>query len=475
MKRCSWREGNGLAARVLPALAAAAIAARPASGAEPARTNLVFIMTDDQGTFSVGCYGNPEAKTPVIDRLASEGVRFTNAFATVPVCSPSRATFFTGRIASQHGIHDWIRHENVGPRARYCLADEVLLSDVLSRHGYVCGLSGKWHLGDSANPHASYSYWFVMPQGSSPYRDAEMFRDGRLVQTRGYLTDVITDGAIEFVEANRDRPFFLTVAYNAPHTPYAGHPQELLDLYRDCPFASIPRLPGHPWASADLANVGRRSSLEAYFAACTGVDRAVGRLVERIEALGLGRRTLIVYTSDQGFCVGHHGLWGKGNASNPRNLYDTSLRVPMIFRHTGRLPAGREFDGLFSAYDFVPTVLEYLGVPASPGRNLPGTPMAGRVADPRPGQGPEAVFGEYGRARMIRTREWKYVHRADGGPDELYDLRADPEEMHNLAADREHRPRLLEMRKKLFEWFDRYAEAGADPVGNEYLRPADRE
>jgi len=444
------------------------------NASSPARVNVVFIMTDDQGAWSVHCYGNPEAKTPVLDRLAGEGVRLSNAFAAIPVCSPSRATFFTGRIPSQHGIHDWIKHENAGDRERYCIPNETLLSEILARHGYTCGLVGKWHLGDSLHPHASYSYWFVIPQGSSPYQDAEVVWRGKLTRTKGYLTDRITDHAIDFIEANRESPFFLTVTYNAPHTPYKGHPEELLALYRDCPFASIPKLPLHPWASADSPNIGNRHSLEQYFAACAGIDRGVGRIVERIDQLGLGERTLIIFTSDQGFCVGHHGLWGKGNASNPRNIYDTSLRVPMIFRQPGRLPKGKVFDGLFAAYDLVPTLLDYLKLPPSPGRNLPGRSMAAALQDPKSNAGDAAVYAEYGRARMIRTRDWKLIHRADGGPDELYDLRKDPDEAKNLADVPEYRRQKIALRTQLMHWFDRYAEAGADPVGNEYLRPADR-
>jgi len=439
-------------------------ASEPVSSQPAGATNVVLIMTDDQGAWSLGCYGNPEAKSPAIDRLAAEGVRLSNAFAAIPVCSPSRATFFTGRIPSQHGIHDWIRSENAGPRERYCLPNEVLISDILAKHGYTCGLVGKWHLGDSMKPHASYSYWFAMPWGGSKYQNAEMVWEGKIIKTKGYVTDRITDRAIKFIDANRQRPFFLTVTYNAPHTPYTGHPQELVDLYRDCPFNSIPKAPLHPWATGDYANIGKHDLLAKYFAACTGADRGVGRIVEHIDKAGLGERTLIIFTSDQGFCVGHHGLWGKGNASNPRNIYDTSLQIPMIFRHTGRLPKGRSCDGLFSAYDLVPTLLEYLKLPPSPGRNLPGYAMTTMLEEPKPGQGHPSIFAEYGRARMIRTREWKYIRYP-----EIDDL-----DEKNLGDLPEYRKQKMELRGKLIEWFNQYAEAGADPVGEEYFRPSDK-
>lgn len=446
-----------------------------ASAAERPATNLIFIMTDDQGAWSLGCYGNPEARTPSVDRLAAEGIRFERAFATIPVCSPSRATFLTGRIASQHGIHDWVKVENMGDRARYILDQEVLLSEILARHGYTCGLVGKWHLGDSLHPHAGFSYWFALPQGSGPYNDAPMCRDGQVGNAPGYVTDRITDHALRFMDANRDRPFFLFVAYSAPHSPWKGHPPDLVDYYMKCPFDSIPREAAHPWATSNIGLLGDRPTLAQYFAAVSGVDRGVERILKQVDTTGLAKNTLVVYTSDQGFNVGHHGLWGKGNASNPRNMYDTSMRIPLIFRQADRIPRGAKTSALFSAYDFVPTVLEHLGLPPSPGRNLPGRSFAAILRDPSAPSPADAVFGEYGRARMIRTDRWKLVHRADGGPDELYDLQADPDEKANLIERREHRPAMIRLRTRLFEWFEKHAESGRDPVGQEYLRPADRE
>jgi len=449
-------------------------ASNPAAAPAADRTNLVLIMTDDQGSWSMGCYGNKEAHTPVLDKLAADGVRMSRAFANCPVCSPSRATFVTGRIPSQHGIHDWIKNENMGPRARYCLPREKLISQFLAEAGYTCGLSGKWHLGDSLHPRAGYSFWYAMPQGGSQYNDAEMIWQEKVVKTEGYVTDRITDKAIEFLGQNRDRPFFLNVEYNAPHSPYTGHPQDLVGLFADTLFDSIPKLPPHPWASSLMDHHHRRGPLEQYFAACAGVDRAVGRILAELDRLGLTGKTLVVYTSDQGFCTGHHGVWGKGNGTNPRNAFDTSLQMPMIFSHPGRLKPGRTVDAMVSAYDFMPTVLDYLGLPVPADRNLPGRSFAPMLRGEQQPDWPDAVFAEYGQLRMIRTADHKYIHRANGGPFELYDLRSDPDETTNLVDRPEHRDLRNGLRKRMFEWFERYAEAGADPVGQEYIRPADR-
>ncbi len=447
----------------------------PTAWAAPDRpVNVVLIMTDDQGAWSLGCYGSPEAITPNIDRLAREGVRLTQAFATSPVCSPSRATFTTGRIPSQHGIHDWIKHENTGPRARYCLEGEWTLSDILAGHGYTCGISGKWHLGDSFRRKAGFSYWYVLPKGGSEYQDAEMFRHEQRVQTKGYLTDRITDGAVEFLEAHHDSPFYLEVQYNAPHTPYRGHPQELRDLFSECAFASIPKLPRHPWASSNIGQLGRREAKVNYFASCTGIDRGVGRVMETLRELNVHENTLVIFTSDQGYCIGHHGLWGKGNASNPRNAYDTSLRVPMIFHHPDVLPDGKVLDTMVSAYDFLPMLLAYLHLPPSLGRNLPGRSFADALKGKPLENWPDAIYAEYANLRMIRTADMKYVHRALGGPCELYDLKNDPDETTNLVEDPEYDQRRKQLRRKMFDWFAQYVEAGSDPVGQEYLRPDQR-
>ncbi|MHC4674022.1 MAG: sulfatase family protein [Planctomycetota bacterium] len=440
------------------------------------KTNVVLIMTDDQGIWTLGCYGNSEAITPELDKLAGEGIRLTNAFATTPVCSPSRATFFTGRIPSQHGIHDWIKHENIGPRARYCLAGEVLLSEVLARHGYTCGLSGKWHLGESMKPHGGYTFWYVLPTGGSKYNDAEMIWQGRKIKTEGYLSDRITDKALEFMEINRDKPFFLNVQYNAPHSPFSGHPENLVKLYGDCRFNSIPKLPVHPWASSPwlIKALKNRDALRQYMASCSAVDVNVGRIVDKLDELGLSEKTLVIYTSDQGYAFGHHGFVGKGNATNPRNAFDIVLRIPLIFRHRGRLGQGETVDAMVSVYDFMPTVLDYLGLGKSPGRNLPGRSFAPTLLGGNQEDLPGVVFGEYSHLRFVRTGDYKYIHRSNGGPFELYDLKNDPDETNNLADVPEYQELRKRLRKQMFDWFVEYAEAGADPVGQEYIGVGDR-
>ncbi|KPJ54408.1 MAG: sulfatase, partial [Planctomycetes bacterium DG_58] len=175
--------------------------------ANPSRPNVVFILTDDQGPWAAHVCGNEEIRTPNLDRLAGEGVRFENFFCTSPVCSPARASLMTGRIPSQHGVHDWISRGSMPPDPQAYLEGQTCFTDVLAANGYVCGLSGKWHLGDSMRPQHGFTHWFCMPTGGSQYNDATMIRDGKPVTCPGYLTDVITDDALGFIDANRDRPF----------------------------------------------------------------------------------------------------------------------------------------------------------------------------------------------------------------------------------------------------------------------------
>ncbi len=447
------------------------------------RPNVLCILTDDQGVWAAGCYGNDEIRTPHIDRIANTGVRFDRFFVSTPVCSPSRATLLTGRIASQHGVHDWIRGGNVGDGAASYLEGETAYTDVLAANGWQCGLSGKWHLGNSTLPQHGFSHWFTHQFGGGPYNNAPMVRDGVPVTEPGYVTNVITDDALSFIDrhANRDEPFYLGVHYTAPHSPWTGHPQDIVDSYDDCPFDSCPQEPVHPWAvNLTHENMGNRESLKGYFAAVTAMDLDIGRLLDRLDRHGIREDTLVIFLSDNGFSLGHHGFWGKGNGTNPLNMYENSIRVPALISQPGRLPAGIVQPAMISAYDFMPTLLSYLDLPVPWDRNLPGRnavdTWTSQSGQPDSSRDHVVVFDEYGGTRMIRTESWKYVHRYPGGPNELYDLQNDPDERANLADDAGYAGRCRSLRGELEGWFERHAEPDRDgrsrPVtGLGQLRP----
>jgi len=459
---------------------------------ESERLNVVFILTDDQGPWAMGCAGNEEIRTPSLDALAGKGVRFENFFCTSPVCSPARASLMTGTIPSRHGVHDWIRHKDEwwldgaarhgvhdwirhkdewwldgADRARRPVAfleDMTCYTDVLAANGYVCGLSGKWHLGDALTPQHGFSHWFCHPKGSGRYNDMEMIRDGRVIRTSGYVTDVITDDALGFLAANADRPFYLSVHYTAPHAPWTGHPQEIVDSYDDCPFKSCPQEAMHPWAiGLSKGCLGNREMLKGYFAAVTAMDANVGRILAKLDELGLRDKTLVIFMGDNGFSCGHHGFWGKGNGTRPLNMYENSVKVPAIFSHPPRLAEGRVTQALISQYDLFPTLLEYLSLPAPDDASLPGASFV-PVLEARSEQARDdvVVYDEYGPVRMIRTPEWKYVHRYPGGPHELYRLTDDPDERRNVVDDKGFHGTVVEMRRRLARWFARYVDPRKD-------------
>ncbi|UNK71271.1 sulfatase-like hydrolase/transferase [Microbacterium sp. H1-D42] len=449
--------------------------------------NLIVIMSDDQGPWALGAAGNHEIRTPVLDDLARRGTRLDRFFCASPVCSPARASLLTGQIPSSHGVHDYLDGAHVGSGSRDHLGDLPTLTDALADAGYRLGLSGKWHLGANDVPRPGFVHWYALEGGGSPYQDAVMYRDGTAEHVTGYLTDVIADDAISFIDAEHERaePFFLAVNFTAPHKPFAGqHPDEFTDLYRDCAFDTCPQEDPHPWLQTlDGAPIGgeadTREALIGYFAAVTAMDAAIGRVLDRLRAHGVEEDTVVVFLSDNGFSCGQHGFWGKGNGTFPMNMYDESVMVPFIVAAPDLVPSGRVCDELLSAYDLPATLLDLLGLDPAGFETGPGRSFASKLrgessADERP----IVVHSEYGPARMIRTRDRKYVHRSPYGPHELYDLVEDPRERRNIVDDPDRVDEVARLRRMLHDWFAEHARPEADgaalPVkGSGQTRPLD--
>lgn len=212
----------------------------------PQRPNIVLILADDLAAWMLGCYGNKEIQTPNIDRLARAGTRFQNNFVCTPICSASRATLFTGRVPRQHGIHDFLTPNPIpsppqgqaAPPASF--QNEVMISDLLAGSGYDCGYVGKWHMGDDQKPQHKHNFWYTMLGGSSRYQNPTMSWNGQQVEEKGYLTELMTAKAGEFLDKQtKEKPFFLTVSYFNPHTPYDGHPQKYYDMYAKTTFETV--------------------------------------------------------------------------------------------------------------------------------------------------------------------------------------------------------------------------------------------
>lgn len=433
------------------------------------KPNIVFILSDDQGEWAMGCSGNREIQTPNLDKLASAGIRFKNFFCTSPVCSPSRASLLTGRIPSKHGVLDWIRRGNTGDTAREYLAGQTAYTDILAANGYKCGISGKWHLGHSFKPQKSFTHWFVHQRGGGPYNNAPMIRDGKPVNEAGYITEIVTDDAISFIEecVDGETPFYLSVNYTAPHAPWINqHPKEYVDLYKDCLFESCPQEAEHPWWNReDMLNDKSNpiEELKGYFASITAMDFHIGRIIDKLDNLGLREDTLICFMSDNGFNCGHHGIWGKGNGTFPLNMYDSSIRIPAIINHPGIITNNQICDVMLSGYDFIPTLLEYLDLSNTEADKLPGKSFFNLLFGDSIRENEHiVVFDEYGPVRMVRTKEWKYVHRYPYGPHELYDLSNDPSEKYNLIDDQGKLKIISDLKMILYDWFLKYVDPRFD-------------
>ena len=437
---------------------------------DPRRPNVLFILSDDQGAWAMRCSGNAEIMTPSLDAIAASGIRCTDFFCVSPVCSPARASLLTGDIPSRHGVHDWIRGGNTGPDRVDYLAGQTLLTDHVAAAGWRCGMVGKWHLGASDVPHEHYVRWYAHPSGMSPYFGVPMYDETRKVTVARYLTDEITDQALAFLadEASRAEPFWLSLNYTAPHYPWIdSHPREFTDLYADCAFASCPDEPPHRWSAhgnpaTDEGHRRRRESLIGYFAATTAMDAGIGNVLRMVGAHGLRESTLVIFMSDNGMNCGHHGIWGKGNGTRPQNMYDTSVKVPCLIAQPERIAPGVS-NVLLSGYDVFPTLLDYLGIEDETTRPHPGRSFRALLdGDGRIDERDVVVFDEYGPVRMVRTREWKYVHRFPDGPHELYDIVRDAGERVNLVGATEYAARIDAMRTRLDAWFERFVDPARD-------------
>ena len=342
-------------------------------------------------------------------------------------------------------------------------------TDVLKENGYTCALSGKWHLGDSMMPQHGFDKWFTIGRGGCYYNKADIVENGEISFENRYITNVITDKALSYLEEFRtqDNPFYLSVHYTAPHSPWEEdqHPGEYIEMYRDCGFTATPDLPVHPnqipSAPSGTGEV-RKSLLRGYYAAITAMDADVGRLLDKLEALGIAEDTIVMFMADNGMNMGHHGIWGKGNGTFPFNMYDTAVKVPFLVSWPGHYPSGVVCRRMCSQYDFFQTLLDMVGIRRQLPDGLPGRSFADVFDGNTEKAGAVVVYDEYGPTRMIRTEEWKYICRSPYGPDELYHLSEDPEENNNLSADPEYAALINRMYIQLTRWFYTYADPAMD-------------
>lgn len=423
--------------------------------------NILVFFSDDHAQWALPAYGNREIHAPNLSHLARTGVIMQNAFTPCPVCSPARASFWTGLYPSQHGVHDHLAEDDVAVQASDWLADTHTLAQRLHDAGYTTALSGKWHCGSGEIPKPGFDFWHSAwrktPKYDSPinkYSD-----QGRVVERRGTDTRIITDAAVDFLRGrDRRKPFFLFVGYAATHNPWINRPERLVERYRGAAFDDIPNDIAYPFAAAGMHPVAPddpREALAQYYASVSMIDEGVGRLLDELEAQGARDETLIVYTSDHGLNMGHHGLWGKGNGSQPLNMLEESIRVPLIANQPGVITGGMRRAEFLTHCDLHQTLLDFAEAAPTDQSQLPDRSYKPILLGESDADWQNIYFGEYGRTRAIRDRRYKLVLHSEGA-DLLHDLSADPRETVNLIHDDDCRPVVERLRAQLEDFFTRY-------------------
>ncbi|MBL4886240.1 MAG: sulfatase-like hydrolase/transferase [Planctomycetaceae bacterium] len=435
------------------------------------RPNIVFILTDNHGAWTLGCYGNKDIRTPHIDQLAKQGMLFKRSMSNNPVCSPTRATYLTGLIPSQHGLHSFFDQKYmVGPEAYYALEEFETLPEILHSEGYVCGLSGKWHLGENMTPQPEYSDWTTMVRGStSNFYEDPIIENGEVKKTPKYMTDFWTDHAVSFIEKNKEgeKPFFLFLSYNGPYclsTLLLREAQNRhAEYYSDKFLPSFPRDNIHPWQYNNKDFHNNIVSIRRVAAEVSGIDDGVGTVMETLKKHGLDENTIVIFTGDQGWMGGQNGFFGMGDHTRPYAAHDMMMHVPLIFRHPAGIQPGQS-NHMVTNYDFMPSLLDYLGLkhrmpkkPVSPGRSYAPI-LRGEQIDWE-----TAMYYEMEGCRSARIENWKYVERRDPpGPSEFYDMKNDPFERVNLYGQAEYAQVQKELQGKMYQFFNKYADPEYD-------------
>jgi len=412
--------------------------------------NVIIIIADDQGYGDIGCHGNDKIKTPNLDRLAATGVEFTRFYVT-PVCSPTRASLMTGRYCYRTGVWETYMGGEV------LRLDEVTIPELLAAAGYRTGIFGKWHLGE-VYPYVPSEQGFedglYFRHGNSHYFDITLERNLKPVPTKGYLTDIFTDAAIEFVEENRNRPFFLYLAYNAPHTPL-----ELPESYLE-PYASM----------------GLDDTTAKIYGMITCIDHNVGRLLAKLDELEIADDTIVIFFGDNG--PQQTNRYNCGLRRNKGTVYEGGIRVPFLIRWKGRWQGGRKIDSMAANIDLLPTILDACGVPLPNYLKIDGVSLL-PLLDGTARDLPDRMLFFHWQRRLVpepypngavMTPRFKLVNGT-----ELYDLLNDIGETRDISA--QHPEIVAELRKAYENWWrDVTSERGFTrppcPVGCQQENPS---
>jgi len=459
---------NSLSRREFLAMASAGLAAAAVGGCDlqvkKRKPNFIFILIDDLGWKDVGAYGSSFYETPHIDRLAAQGMRFTDAYAACPVCSPTRASIMTGKYPVRVGITDWIPGDDpknrklLGPQDLHQMPlKEKTIAEVLEEAGYKTAFFGKWHLGDKgyhpeqqgfqinkgghwAGQPASYFYPYKNEQKRWDVPGLEGGKEGE------YLTDRLTEEAIAFMRSHKDAPFLLYLSHYAVHTPIQSKP-ELVEKYQgklqENPSPQGPEyLPERESASKQIQDD------PAYAGMVESVDQSVGRITAELEELGLEEDTIIIFMSDNGGLSTLPKKWKSPTSNVPLRAgkgwqYEGGIREPMIIKWPGEVRPGSVCSLPVISMDFYPTMLEMAGLGLRPKQHVDGVSLVPLLKEQvnESGWQRKAIFWHFPHyhgsgntpAAAVRTGKYKLIEWFEDGSVELYDLEEDIGETRNLA------------------------------------------
>ena len=389
------------------------------------KPNILLMVGDDIGWGDIGCYGSTQIKTPHIDRIAKEGVRFTSGYVTAALCSPSRAAILSGIYQQRYCLENNRMAESKESGLDLNLKT---LADVLGGAGYATGLIGKWHLGVGATKEYTplrrgFQEFFGFYSYETSYKPATMIRGEETVKETRRSTVAFAEEACAFIDRHSDKPFFLEVAFNAAHTPLEGARKDIVaDKFSEITDPSFTNSP--------VNDVKRRN----FCALVTELDEEIGRIMGKLKEMRLDEKTLVIYVSDNGGWISQGGNNGQLRGGK-WGIYEGGQRVPFIWRWSGTLPAGKEYAEAVSTLDFMPTFAAMAGT--QPPKNIDGLNVLPFLRGEKQGSPHGELFWKLNEQCAIVRDSWKSV-RFKGKPNspELYDLSKDLAEQKNLAGDK---------------------------------------
>ncbi len=445
----------------------AVLALTTLQAATPQRPNILYIMSDDHAAHAISAYDTKINRTPQIDRIAKEGMRFVNCFAVNSICTPSRAAILTGKYSHLNGVPVFNRFDG----------SQHTLAKYLQAAGYHTGMIGKWHL--FSDP-TGFNYWNILP-GQGVYHDPVLIEMGARKKHPGYVTDLITDLSIEFLKNRpKDKPFFLMCHHKAPHRPWEpdvkhAHLYDNADIPepatfdddfrtrsdaareatmridRDLTRTDLKQDPPPELSGTALKRWKYQRYIKDYLACVASVDDNVGRLLDYLDQSGLAQNTIVIYTSDQGFFLGDHNWFDK------RFMYEESLRMPFLVRYPGHIKSGTVSTGMILNVDFAPTLMEYAGlkIPA----DIQGSSFTSLLRGEKPKTWRTAMYYRYYHYPQdhrvqphygLRTERYKLIYFNKIDQWELFDLQKDPRELNNVYENPAYRTTLNRLKEELY-------------------------